>query len=59
MKMKGQTEIRSGSEGLWLWVLAGTLIFSIVVIAYGIDAVIPGIHDAFHDFRHVIGIPCH
>lgn len=33
--------------------------FSMVIIAYGVDSVIPGVHDAFHDFRHVIGMPCH
>jgi len=30
-----------------------------VSIAFGVEAVAPGVHDAFHDFRHVIGMPCH
>lgn len=30
-----------------------------VTIAFGVEAVAPGVHDAFHDFRHVIGMPCH
>ncbi|CAG1064564.1 hypothetical protein BAC1_00125 [uncultured bacterium] len=30
-----------------------------VTIAYGVETVAPGVHDAFHDFRHVIGMPCH
>ncbi|HHL40559.1 MAG TPA: hypothetical protein ENJ37_08635 [Deltaproteobacteria bacterium] len=32
---------------------------AMIVIAYGIEAVAPGVHDAFHDFRHTIGMPCH
>jgi hypothetical protein len=30
-----------------------------VTIAFGVETVAPGVHDAFHDFRHVIGMPCH
>lgn len=30
-----------------------------VTIAFGVETVAPGAHDAFHDFRHVIGMPCH
>ncbi len=37
-------------------VLIGVLM---VVIAYGVESVIPGVHDLFHDFRHVLGMPCH
>tara|TARA_Y100000031_G_C7921876_1_gene248672 strand:+ start:256 stop:432 length:177 start_codon:yes stop_codon:yes gene_type:complete len=32
---------------------------AMVTIAYGIESVAPGVHDAFHDVRHVIGMPCH
>ncbi len=35
------------------------LAFTMVVIAYGMESVAPGVHDAFHDVRHVIGMPCH
>ncbi|MEK6791797.1 MAG: CbtB domain-containing protein [Deltaproteobacteria bacterium] len=35
------------------------LAFALAVIAYGADSVVPGAHDAFHDFRHMIGMPCH
>ncbi len=35
------------------------LAFTMVVIAYGMESVAPGVHDSFHDFRHVIGMPCH
>lgn len=35
------------------------LAFTMVVIAYGMESVAPGVHDAFHDFRHTIGMPCH
>ncbi|MBE9527769.1 MAG: CbtB-domain containing protein [Proteobacteria bacterium] len=33
--------------------------FSMVVIAYGMESFASGVHDMFHDFRHVIGMPCH
>lgn len=33
--------------------------FSLVVIAYGMESFASGVHDMFHDFRHVIGMPCH
>ncbi len=33
--------------------------FIMVVIFYGVDSVAAGAHDAFHDFRHVIGMACH
>lgn len=33
--------------------------FTMVVIAFGVESAAPGVHDAFHDFRHVIGMPCH
>lgn len=35
------------------------LAFAMVVIAFGMEAIAPGVHDTFHDFRHVIGMPCH
>lgn len=35
------------------------LAFMMVVIAYGMESVAPGVHDAFHDFRHTLGMPCH
>lgn len=46
------------------WMLAGAaalvvIACAMVVVAYGMESVAPGVHDAFHDFRHVIGMPCH
>ncbi|MEK7817258.1 MAG: CbtB-domain containing protein [Actinomycetota bacterium] len=35
------------------------VVFAMVTIAFGIDHAVPGAHDAFHDFRHVFGLPCH
>lgn len=35
------------------------LAFVTVVVAFGMESVAPGVHDAFHDFRHVLGMPCH
>lgn len=40
------------------FVVAG-LAFAMVVIAFGMESAAPGVHDLFHDFRHVIGMPCH
>lgn len=40
-------------------VIIGGLFFSMLVISYGMDTVVKGAHDTFHDFRHVIGMPCH
>ncbi len=33
--------------------------FVMITIVYGIDSLMPGVHDAYHDFRHVNGFPCH
>ena len=30
-----------------------------VAIAGGLDSVLPGAHDVFHEARHAAGIPCH
>jgi cobalt transporter subunit CbtB len=50
-------------KGLLKTLWPATLIFGIalamVIIVYGIESIAPGVHDAFHDFRHVIGMPCH
>lgn len=35
------------------------LAFALCVMVYGMDSIAPGVHDAFHDFRHTIGMPCH
>lgn len=55
--------IIKGEQGLWRALLPALVIvgvaFAMVVIAYGMDSVAPGVHDAFHDFRHTIGMPCH
>lgn len=46
-------------QGLWPVLVIVGVAFAMVVIAYGMESVAPGVHDAFHDFRHVIGMPCH
>ncbi|HBO84930.1 MAG TPA: cobalt transporter [Deltaproteobacteria bacterium] len=43
--------------GLAVVLVAAAIIMTVVV--YGVETVVPGVHDAFHDFRHVIGMPCH
>lgn len=55
--------IMSREQSLWraLWpaLLVAGVAFAMIAIAYGMDSVAPGVHDAFHDFRHTIGMPCH
>ena len=52
-----------GEQGLWKTLLPALIVvgvaFAMVVIAYGMESVAPGVHDEFHDFRHTIGMPCH
>jgi len=33
--------------------------FAMIVVVFGMENVIAGVHDMFHDFRHTIGMPCH
>jgi len=33
--------------------------FAMVVVVFGMENVVSGVHDMFHDFRHTIGMPCH
>lgn len=47
------------SSILWQALLIAAVSFAMVVIVYGMESVAPGVHDAFHDFRHTIGMPCH
>ncbi|MBI5327807.1 MAG: CbtB-domain containing protein [Deltaproteobacteria bacterium] len=55
--------IVQGEQSLWRTLLPALVIvgvaFAMVVIAYGMESVAPGVHDVFHDFRHTIGMPCH
>ena len=54
--------ILSGERGYGLLLQALVIVaFAVmtVTIAFGVETVAPGAHDAFHDFRHVIGMPCH
>ncbi|MFQ5455361.1 MAG: CbtB-domain containing protein [Nitrospirota bacterium] len=46
-------------KGLWPTLIVLGMIFSVIVISYGIESIAPGVHDAFHDFRHVVGMACH
>jgi len=46
-------------RALWPALLLAGMAITMVVIVYGVESVAPGVHDAFHDFRHVIGMPCH
>jgi len=46
-------------KAIWAALAIAATAFAMVVIAYGIDSVAAGAHDAFHDLRHAIGMPCH
>ncbi len=51
-------------EGGMFWAVVPALAvvalaFALVVIAFGMESVAPGVHDALHDLRHVLGMPCH
>ncbi len=35
------------------------LAVGLAVVAFGMESLVSGVHEAFHDFRHVIGMPCH
>jgi len=52
-----------GRQDLWRAFLPALVLFAMafamVVVVYGMDSIAPGVHDAFHDFRHTIGMPCH
>ncbi len=43
----------------WLLTALAVTAFSMVIIFYGVDPIAKVAHDTFHDFRHVIGMPCH
>ncbi len=45
--------------GVILSVVALACAFAMILIVYGVDSIAPGVHDAFHDFRHTLGMPCH
>lgn len=47
------------SNTLRLALLLAGAAFAMVVIVYGMDSIVKGAHDVFHDFRHVAGFPCH
>jgi cobalt transporter subunit CbtB len=44
---------------LWPVLLIFGMALAMVIIVYGMESIAHGVHDAFHDFRHVIGMPCH
>ncbi len=35
------------------------LAVGLAIVAFGAESLASGVHEAFHDFRHVIGMPCH
>jgi cobalt transporter subunit CbtB len=55
--------ILAGKEGLFKMAVAGVVVclalVAMVAVFYGTDSIVKGAHDAFNDFRHAIGMPCH
>ncbi len=43
----------------WLLMALAATAFTMVIIFYGVDSFAQGAHNTFHDFRHVVGMPCH
>ncbi len=43
----------------WPIVAIITVGIAMGVVVYGLESIAPGVHDAFHDFRHAAGFPCH
>jgi len=54
-----RTVASSGIGSLVPAIVLVALAFTMMVIAFGMESIAPGVHDALHDFRHVIGMPCH
>ena len=50
---------QNGLKAFWPALAVLGVAFAMVVILYGVESVAPGVHDAFHDFRHSVGMPCH
>jgi len=46
-------------RNIWPVLVILGVAFSVVVVFYGMDSVVAKVHDTFHDFRHIIGMPCH
>ena len=65
--MERINEKESFLKALFPALVVVSMAFTMVVIAYGLDSANHGmhgmhdtwVHDTFHDFRHVIGMPCH
>ncbi len=53
----GKENSLAGIMLMALFMVISVIAFGIIV--YGIDTVMPGAHNAFHDFRHFIGMLCH
>ena len=58
MERKIQTAYRTGAELLLAIMVVVVAVFMLIVV-YGVDTIVPGVHDLFHDFRHSLGISCH
>ena len=58
MKEEALTGSSNGTNALLAFTGLVVAVFMIIVV-YGVDAAVPGVHDTFHDFRHSLGIQCH
>ena len=56
-------KVISSEKPVWKSVALAAALVSLgalmIGVAYGPETVAPILHDAFHDFRHAIGMPCH
>ena len=58
MKEEALTGTSNSANALLAFTGLVVAIFMIIVV-YGVDAAVTGVHDTFHDFRHSVGIQCH
>ncbi len=59
MERISEREISILKSYLFALVIVG-IAFMLIFIAFGVDSIVPGVHDLFHDFRHsALGMPCH
>jgi cobalt transporter subunit CbtB len=43
---------------LFVWI-AVLLTLTLMITGYGLDTLVPMVHDSFHDARHAAGFACH
>ncbi len=58
-RSKTRDMVTANTSGLLYALLIVAIAIFMIIVIYGVDTVIPGMHDIFHDFRHTTGFFCH